>query len=421
MILAAVASAGEPPAAGEAGRAEGSQPGTVLSAQEIEDILAGSSYFGCGGGGGVAEARAILRADREAGLTFRLVGVGDLADDAYAAAAYAVGSLAPLTQEEIRRREHLPRLEGSPAVAAFRLLERQLGKKFVAVIAGELGPGSVADTLSTAARLGIAALDADVVGRATPEVDQYSLIVAGVPVLPAAAVSPFGDEIILGTTVHPSRQEEILRAVSRVSESNLGVADGAISGKVARQPGVLVTGSLSRALRAGRAVREALAAGLDPVPALIAAGGGILLFHGRIADHRWKDEAGFLVGEVELSGIDRDEGSRYRIWFKNEHLMAWKDGQVSVTAPDLITLVDSSTGRAVMNPEFEPGLRVTAVGFPAAPLWRTPRGLEAFGPGHFGFDVPYVPIEERHPGPPAPADGAAVRLHGGASSGSSGP
>jgi hypothetical protein len=397
ILLAFAAALSEPLPALEAPRADGPAGAPVLTAQEIEDILAGSSYFGCGGGGSVAEALKIVRADLGAGLTFRLVQIEDMADEEYAAAAYAVGSLAPLSEDEIRRRAHLPRLEGAPAVAAFRLLERHLGRKLVAVIAGELGPGSVADSLSTAAHLSIAALDADAVGRSTPEVDQYSLLVAGIPVLPAAAVSPFGDQIFIESAAHPSREEEILRAISTVSEGNLGVADGAIPGRVARQPGVLVAGSLSRARRVGRAVREALAAGRDPIPALLEAGEGFRLFQGRVSGHQWKDEAGFLVGEVELAGLGRDQGSRYRIWFKNEHLMAWKDGAVSVTAPDLITLVETSTGRAIMNPEFERGLEVTVIGFRAAPLWRTPRGLEAFGPRHFGFDVPYVPIEERHP------------------------
>ena len=42
---------------------------------------------------------------------------------------------------------------------------RFLGKKFGAVIAGEIGPGNTASSLSLAAHLGIPSLDADTVGR----------------------------------------------------------------------------------------------------------------------------------------------------------------------------------------------------------------------------------------------------------------
>jgi DUF917 family protein len=32
---------------------------------------------------------------------------------------------------------------------------------------------------------------------------------------------------------------------------------------------------------------------------------------------------------------------------------------------------------------------------PCDPCWRTPKGLAIVGPGYFGYDIPYVPIEER--------------------------
>ena len=32
---------------------------------------------------------------------------------------------------------------------------------------------------------------------------------------------------------------------------------------------------------------------------------------------------------------------------------------------------------------------------PCDPRWRTPEGLEVVGPGYFGYDVAYVPVEER--------------------------
>ena len=32
---------------------------------------------------------------------------------------------------------------------------------------------------------------------------------------------------------------------------------------------------------------------------------------------------------------------------------------------------------------------------PCDPRWRTPDGLAVVGPGYFGYDIPFVPIEER--------------------------
>jgi hypothetical protein len=128
------------------------------------------------------------------------------------------------------------------------------------------------------------------------------------------------------------------------------------------------------------------------VEALRVAGAGQRLFRGAVVDCPWRDEAGFLVGEVTISGIGEFASSEYRIRFKNEHIVAWKDGAVSVLPPDLISVVDSRTAVAISNPEFEPGRAVTVLGFPAPAIWRTPAGLRVFGPAHFGLDEAYRPL-----------------------------
>jgi len=40
------------------------------------------------------------------------------------------------------------------------------------------------------------------------------------------------------------------------------------------------------------------------------------------------------------------------------------------------------------------GQEVVLVGWPNSEMWRTPKGIEVFGPRHFGFDFDYVPIEQ---------------------------
>ena len=371
----------------------GRSAGKVLSETDLEDIVRGCSYLSCGGGGTLREGLEIVHQDLRNGLKFRLLSVEEMADEEYTATPYPLGSSAPLSDEMRERFDGLPRLRESPVAASFRLLERYLGKKFAAATAGELGPGSTAESLSVAAHLGIPALDADAVGRATPEVDQYSLLAAGVPVVPAAAVSPFGDEIILTKAARFDREEQILRAIAVVSMNYVGVTDGAIPGRVAKRPGVLVTGSISRAGRIGAAYRLARKKGEDPIRAILAEGQGYWLFEGQIEEADWRDEGGFLLGELTIAGTGQFEDSRYRIAFKNEHLIAWRDGDVDVLPPDLISLIDSPSGEAIANPEFERGMKVVVGGFRAPKLWRTPKGLDLFGPRHFGYEYDYVPIE----------------------------
>jgi len=38
---------------------------------------------------------------------------------------------------------------------------------------------------------------------------------------------------------------------------------------------------------------------------------------------------------------------------------------------------------------------VTLWGMKCADLWRTERGLRIYNPKHFGFDIPYTPIEQK--------------------------
>jgi hypothetical protein len=396
LASAAAASAVRALASATSGEPAAPRPHTrVLDRQALEDILVGCSYLGCGGGGRLAEGTARLADDLKAGLRFELLAVADLGDDEWVASPYGLGSNAPPTETEKNRFADLPPAPDDAVDSSFRALSAFLHRPFVAAIAGELGPWSTAAALSTAARLKIATLDADRVGRATPEATQDSILTAGLSTVPLAAVTVFGDSLILEKVARGSRVEDLLRAVSVASLGDLGVTDAALSGRDARRPGVLVVGSISHAEALGKAARRAIAAHANPIDAVIAAGSGYRLFEGAVLDFPWKDEAGFLVGEVAMAGRGAFAGSRYRVQYQNENIISWRDDQVSVTPPDLIAVADSRTGAAIANPDFQHGQLVTVLGFPAPAIWRTPAGLKVFGPAHFGFDIPYVPIEQR--------------------------
>ena len=74
------------------------------------------------------------------------------------------------------------------------------------------------------------------------------------------------------------------------------------------------------------------------------------------------------------------------------------------TVPDLIIVLDADTGEPITTEELRYGFRVAVVAAPCDERWRTPAGLELVGPRYFGYDVEYVPIEER-----AAASDAAAR------------
>ena len=90
---------------------------------------------------------------------------------------------------------------------------------------------------------------------------------------------------------------------------------------------------------------------------------------------------------------------------QNEHLVARVDGKIAASVPDLIIMLDSETGEPITTEEMRYGFRVTVIAAPCDPRWRTPEGLELVGPRYFGYDVDYVPIEDRR----AAADRRAAR------------
>jgi DUF917 family protein len=64
--------------------------------------------------------------------------------------------------------------------------------------------------------------------------------------------------------------------------------------------------------------------------------------------------------------------------------------------PDIITVLDSQTGRAIHTERLRYGQRVTVVAFPCDPIWRSDAGLELAGPRAFGYDIDFVPVETIH-------------------------
>lgn len=365
----------------------------TLTAQDLEDALVGSSYLGTGGGGSLAEARTLIAADLAAGHAFASLPVAGLSDEDRVACPYGLASLAPIGEDMQARLDAAENRVDEPVQAAFSVLERHFDTRFSAVIMGEIGPLSLAEGLSTAARLGVPALDADTVGRAVPEINQHSVKVAGIELTPIGAATPFGDEMVVTALGDPSRAEDVLRSVAEASQV-CGVADSPISGAQAKQDGTLVTGSLTLSRRIGAAVRDAKASGSDPIEAALQTADGFRLFTGTVSGFNWRDEDGFLQGDVSFDGTGGFAGQTFVTQVKNEHLVARRNGAVVATCPDLISVIDLATYDGINNPDFTIGQEVAVIGFRCDPLWRSEAGLAVFSPRYFGYDMDYMPIEE---------------------------
>jgi DUF917 family protein len=154
-----------------------------------------------------------------------------------------------------------------------------------------------------------------------------------------------------------------------------------------------VRGSVSLAMRLGRTLIEA---GSDPVAALVDDLSAHRLITGKVIDVERRTTGGFVRGHALVEGLQGDAGRVLRVEIQNENLIALDGGEVRASVPDLITVLDSETADAVPTELLRYGQRVTVIGFPCDPIWRTDRGLELAGPRAFGYDLDYTPIEELH-------------------------
>ncbi|MDI6824445.1 MAG: DUF917 domain-containing protein [Bacillota bacterium] len=362
-----------------------------LEMREVRDMLEGCALLSTGGGGDPARGWEMVRREYEAGRSFLLASLEELPDDASTCSVYFTGSTAPRSPEAAARFARLPRPAEPPAYLALRALERHLGRPFAALVSIEYGGLNTAVAVAMAARAGIPLLDADAAGRAVPDLQFSTYYLKGLPIQPLAVCTDFGETAVLEDVVDDFRAEDLVRALAVASGGLVATADHPSRVGDLRGGGV-IPGALSRAMAVGRARREAGEAGRDAVEAVGEAGGGELLFRGVVrADPRWEDRAGFLFGEMEIEGTGAWAGSSYRIWFKNENVISWKDGRVDVTVPDLICVLRGDDGSPVLNPHAPAGTEVAVVGFPAPEEWLGERGLAILVPRFFGFDVEWDP------------------------------
>ena len=369
----------------------------TLTSDEVRDLILGAEILGCGGGGSVELALEILKQAEEQGLKLRIAPLNELNEDSL---VFIVSRVGGGVEEDIKKRvERYPKKIERPELEAVKELANFLEKEPVAILASETGAGNMLLPLFVAASLDKVTVDGDACGRAKPEIAISTTHVKGIPIAPLAAVTPFGDVAILKTALNDYTAEDICRQIAVASGGTCGVARCPATPKQLK--GGIVEGSISRCIKVGRSIREALKSGRDPIEAFIEATGGKEIFRGVVKSWEREERRAFMWGNVEIEGRGPYDGHRMRIFFKNEFLISWLDERPYVTCPDLICVIDVKTGRGLSNwvdLKDNLGKEVAVVGVASADIWRRPRGIEIFGPKHFDFDIEYVPLERVHPG-----------------------
>ena len=150
--------------------------------------------------------------------------------------------------------------------------------------------------------------------------------------------------------------------------------------------------TLSMAKQLGEAVLASRNGGGSPIDAICSHTHGMVLFQGKIMDVARRTTTGFAKGHAEIEGLGSYRGHNMVVEFQNGNLIAFVDGEVVCTTPDLICVVDTDRGEPITTELMRYGFRVTVLGFPAPQLWTSDKALAVAGPRAFGYDVDYSPL-----------------------------
>ena len=360
-----------------------------LTKKDLYDILYGCTILGTGGGGNLEKGLENVYSAFDAGKEFFLADFDELNDNDLIATPYSCGAISPESEEERKKYARLPLLEGSNHVAALKEMEKYAGKEIKAVISTELGGGNTAAALYVAAMSGKCLVDGDPAGRSVPELQHSTYYLNNIPIQPISLVNIFGESAIITNVVDDIRAEEMVRALAVVSKNTIAVVDHLNTASVLKN--AVIRGAISYAWKIGRAFTAAREANGDAAEAVIMSGEGVKLFCGSVKSNQWGTEKGFTVGEVVITGSGEYTGQEYKIWYKNENIIAWRDGAFDATVPDLICAMEMDKKEPILNPYFEEGMNIMIYALPAPKEWTTQRGLQVFGPRSFGYDTDWTP------------------------------
>jgi DUF917 family protein len=349
----------------------------------LDDLSVGAAILGTGGGGNPYIGTLLAKqAIREHGPV-QLVSVDEVPDDAVVVPSAMMGAPTVMV-------EKLPR--GDEIIRAFKALQEFMGREITHTVSIEAGGLNSTTPFSVAAHMGIPLVDADGMGRAFPEIQMVTPTMYGVSATPMALADEKGNAAII-ETIDNRWTERFARSLTVDMGCTAMIALYGMDGKMLKE--AMVPGTIGLAEELGRLVRETRAAHGDPIGEVVDRLKGFRVFTGKISDVARRTETGFARGDAKIEGTGEYEGSVLELRFQNEHLVAFRDGEIVVSVPDLIIVLDAETGEPITTEELRYGFRVTVIATPCDFRWRTDAGLELAGPRYFGYEIDYVPVEER--------------------------
>lgn len=360
-----------------------------LTESDLLNFVQGAGVLGTGGGGLISIGEKIINNIIEQKKSVSLIDSSIVEDGAIGISTAILGG--GISKKDI---EKIKLVQKEPlSVQAALDLQNHINKKFDFVYAAELGPQNSMEAIQLAAFLDLPLLDGDFVGRAAPEMQQSALSLYDIPLTPFSIRTFYDDSIIVSESENNSRSEKLCREIANISGGLICIAGFSLSGKLAKQ--IIIPNTISKCLRLGEIINSP---NDDNILDMVKFLGGKIMFKGNVIEINKEDNNSFFTGEIILEGSDKFKSNNYKVWYKNEYLISWKNNKVDVTCPDLICILNSNTGIGKVS--YGNGFRneiklkenLTIIAIPADSVWTKGKGLEIMSPRHFNYNIDYKPL-----------------------------
>ncbi|MEO1988204.1 MAG: DUF917 domain-containing protein [Martelella sp.] len=354
----------------------------VLDREDIDALEIGSAILGTGGGGNPYVGKLRARQAIDDGFTLSVLPLDKVPDEACCVSLGGIG--APVVGYERIR-------EGREGLRCVRAIEEMQGYPVDLIVCEEIGGSNAMEPLIVGGMTGLPVVDCDGMGRAFPEMQMTTYSIYGHTSTPSVMCDVHGNIVIFQHAVTELFHERMARACVVAQGGGSDLASAPMAGAFLKK--FAIPNSYTQAVSLGRAVIDAKRRHSDPIAAICERENGRHVFSGKITDLKRHLRGGFVVGEAMLSGIDNHHGEDASVLIQNENLVFNREGEVAVSVPDLIVVLDIDSGHAITTEMLRYGQRVAILALPCHPLLQSPAALEVVGPKAFGFpDIVYRPV-----------------------------
>ncbi|MEM3334914.1 MAG: DUF917 domain-containing protein [Thermoplasmata archaeon] len=364
----------------------------IFTEKQIDQLILGLSFFSTGGGGLPERGRKRLIYALKKNNYLEFLPPNDLDDDSISICTFYMGSASPDTEEIIRKRKSFNFnniIYENPIIRAIDILENYLNEKIDSVISLETGAGTTSGSFSASSLLGKYFIDGDYAGRSIPEIYQTTPYLFEKSFTPMSAVDKFGNEILITNSNSVISLERIGKMLSESSFTSIGMAG--IIMKIKELKDIYIPGTISKALEIGEIIYENSENILKKLENTITF---FILFEGKLIRRDWTNNNGYMEGYQYFQGTGEYENKTLSIWFRNENHIAWINGEIVASSPDLIIVLKKDNLFPLNNTDMEVGEKVLVISVPANEKLRSSKSIEILGPRHFSFNYDYIPIEK---------------------------